>query len=169
MSTDLDTNWWICSEGGNDGGHMTCNPRDYISSASSWEVWGYPIEYCLSQPTEDICSVEFSQTIMFVVVGFNSLKVAVMIWILFRFDAENMLTSVGDAAASFLKSEDQSTMLMCLTNKREMRKFWQSRGLAVPFSSRRRFWGSAVSKKRWTLFFFLYVSYSIQKIHLKQK
>lgn len=155
MSADLDTNWWICSEEGQDGGYLTCNPRDYISSASSWEVWGYPIEYCLSQPTEDICSVEFSQTIMFVVVGFNALKVIAMIWILFRFDAENILTSVGDAAASFLKSEDQTTGLMCLANKREMRKFWQSRGTAMPFSRRRRFWGSAVSKKRWALFFFL--------------
>ena len=155
MGTDLDTNWWICSMAGQDGGNLKCNPRDYLSSASSWEVWGFPIEYCLSQPTEDICSIEFSQTIMYVVVCFNALKVVAMIWVLFRFDTENILTSVGDAAASFLKIQDETTSMMCLANKREMRKFWKSRGLAVQFSNRRQFWGSAVSKKRWALFFFL--------------
>ena len=37
MSTNLDR---ICSEGGQDSGCVTCNPRDYITLTSSWEVWG---------------------------------------------------------------------------------------------------------------------------------
>jgi len=152
--SDLTSNWWICSMGRSDGGNMKCNPDDYTTSPSSWSVWGYPINYFLSQETEDICSVGFSQTIMYVVIGFNALKVLMMIFVLFRYDAEQILTSVGDAAASFLRFEDHSTMMMCLA-KRDMRSFWQSRSFARPFQRRSLYWGSAVSKKRLFLFFSL--------------
>jgi hypothetical protein len=151
----MDGNWWICSSRGQDGGFLTCNPEKFASSASSWTVFGRPIEYCLSEPIEDICSVEFSLNIMIVVVAFNSLKIAVMIWVLFRFDVEDLLPSVGDAAASFLEKEDRHTQQMCLANKRQMRDFWRARGFARPFSRKKQYWGSAVSRKRWTLFFFM--------------
>lgn len=152
---EWDSNWWICSMGGQDGGFQTCNPQNYLSSASSWTVWGNPIEYCFSEKVDSACSVKFSVTIMYVVLAFNALKVAMMILILFRYDAEKILTSVGDAAVSFLTFEDPATGMMCLANKREMRNFWKTRGFARPFHSHRRRWGTAVSKKRWALFFCL--------------
>lgn len=155
FSSDLDQNWWICSKGGQDGGYLSCNAEDYMSSASSWTVYDNPIEYCLSETIEDTCSIQFSETIMLVVIAFNALKVIVMIWVLTRFDAEKILVSVGDAAASFLNFEDQATHMMCLANKREMRKFWKARGAASPFSRKQHRWGEAVSRKRWTLFFCL--------------
>jgi hypothetical protein len=83
VGADLTGNWWICSETGNDGGSMTCNPEKYTSTASNWTVFDYPIEYCLSQPTKDICSVNFSMTIMTVVLSFNVLKVVFMLWVFF--------------------------------------------------------------------------------------
>jgi hypothetical protein len=141
--------------GGQDGGYLTCNPENYVSSARTWEVWGYAIEYCLSEEVEDICSVNFSVDIMWVVIGFAALKVILMIWVLTRYDAEKILVSVGDAAASFLTFEDQATNNMCLASKREMQDFWNKRGIASPFRSYRHRWGSAVSKKRWALFIFL--------------
>ncbi|KAH7408859.1 hypothetical protein BKA64DRAFT_693057 [Cadophora sp. MPI-SDFR-AT-0126] len=149
----MDSNWWICSKYFQDGGHLTCVPNDYISKAKSWKVFNYPIEYCLSERTPDVCEIKFSMTIMLVVVASNALKVLMMIWVLFRFDAEQILATVGDAAASFLDIEDPTTERMCLANKREMRDFWNGRGTARPFSKARRHWGSAVSKKRWLLFF----------------
>lgn len=94
-NADLDSNWWICSMGGQNGGNLKCNPDDYLASSDTWLVWRYPIEYCLSQPVEDMCSVKFSQTIMYGVVGFNALRVLLMLWVLFRHDAEHILTSVG--------------------------------------------------------------------------
>ncbi|KAF4628620.1 hypothetical protein G7Y89_g9538 [Cudoniella acicularis] len=156
-TSGLENNWWICSKQGNDGGSQTCNAETYMSSASNWTVYDFPIEYCLSERTTDTCSVNFSMTIMIVVVAFNAFKVALMLWVLFRYDAENILTSVGDAAASFLLFEDQTTMQMCLADKRDLRRFWQARGFAKPFDRRKRHWGSAVSKKRWTSFFCLMI------------
>jgi hypothetical protein len=155
QGSDQDWNWWICSEGGNEGGFMTCNARKYLASAETWTVFGYPVEYCYSQKTEDTCSVQFSWNIMLVVVAFNALKVVLMIGILIRYDAEKILTSVGDATKSFLTVEDQTTQMMCLANKREMRKFWQERGFARQFGGHRLRWGAAVSRKRWVLFFVL--------------
>jgi len=111
-----DENWWLCSKLKNDGGHMTCNPDDYVSSAGAWSVYDYPIEYCLSERVESTCSLSFSENIMYVVVAFNALKVLMMIWVLLRYNAEHILVSVGDAAASFMESQDQTTGLMvCLT------------------------------------------------------
>ncbi|KAH8668084.1 hypothetical protein BGZ60DRAFT_43297 [Tricladium varicosporioides] len=156
-SSGLENNWWICSLNGNDGGAQTCNAETYISSANSWSIYGNPIEYCLSERTADICSVNFSMTIMIVVVAFNAFKVLLMLWVLLRYDAEHILVSAGDAAASFLVHEDQTTLQMCLADKRDIRKFWQARGFARPFDRRRRHWGSAVRKRRWVSFFCLMI------------
>lgn len=153
IDTAMDSNWWICSEGAQDGGYMTCNPNKYVSNASSWTVWGYPVEYCFSEKVKDVCTIQFSWTIMLVVISFNALKVIVMAWVLFRYDAEQILTSVGDAVVSFLRHEDLTTVQMCLANKREMRRFWQERGFARQFSRQQLRWGSAVSRKRWAMFF----------------
>ena len=109
-----DDNWWICSKEKNDGGSMTCNPDDYVSSKGEWSVFSHPVEYCLSERIESTCSLNFSQNIMFVVVAFNALKVLMMIWVLMRYDAEQILVTIGDAAASFLTLQDQSTESMVL-------------------------------------------------------
>lgn len=151
----LDGNWWICSLAEQDGGNMFCNPRQKLASADSWTVFDYPIEYCLSEPRRDICSVQFSLTIMWVVIGFNAAKVAAMVWILFCFDAEKLLASVGDAAASFLTVDDPNTLGMCLANKKDIRRFWRSRGNAQPYNFRRRHWGLAVTTGRWVIFFLM--------------
>lgn len=120
LTLGMDNNWWLCSETGKYDGSMTCNPENYLSTANNWTVFDYPVEYCLSETTKDICSVNFSMTIMTVVLGFNALKVVLMFWVLFRFDAEKILTSVGDAASSFLTYEDPTTMQMCLADKRDI-------------------------------------------------
>ncbi|KAG9242503.1 hypothetical protein BJ878DRAFT_166928 [Calycina marina] len=149
-----DANWWICSSGGQDGGNMMCNPNGHVTSSGAFSLWEYPIEYCLSEKVEDTCSLNFSQDIMYVMLAFNALKVAMMILVLFQYDAEIILASVGDAIASFMTYEDQSTRMMCLANRREMKRFWRSRGMARTFSQQRRRWGVAVSKKRWAFFLF---------------
>ena len=152
----LDSNWWICSEGGQDGGSMTCNPSAYLADATSWNVWGFDVEYCLSEPVKDTCSLRFSLDIMIVVVAFNAFKVVAMIWVLLRIDAERILTCVGDAASSFLKQPDMMTMGMCLANKRTIDSFWTTPGAPRLYDDRSRSrWGQAISRKRWICFFLL--------------
>ncbi|KAH7408901.1 hypothetical protein BKA64DRAFT_663793 [Cadophora sp. MPI-SDFR-AT-0126] len=157
MTAEMTNNWWICSKTKNDGGGDSCNPDEYAASASTWEVFDFPIQYCLSEQVDSVCSVQFSETIMYVMIAFNVVKVIAMLWILFRHDAEEILISVGDAVSSFLKYQDPTTTMMCLADKRNMASFWKSKGFARPFSKRRQFWGTAVSKKRWVLFFLLMI------------
>jgi hypothetical protein len=151
----LDGNWWICSMTGQIGGNLFCNPRNLLSNAASWKVFDYPIEYCLSEPKEDICSVQFSLTIMWVVIAFNAVKCVAMLWILFCFNAEKLLASVGDAAASFLRVDDPMTLQMCLAEKRGLSRFWNSRRQPRVYIFKRRRWGGAVSTGRWVLFVLL--------------
>jgi hypothetical protein len=40
-SGSLDCNWWICSESGQDGGNMVCQPTEYLSNAQDWSVFGF--------------------------------------------------------------------------------------------------------------------------------
>lgn len=152
---DIESNWWICSLSGNDGGNMKCQPSDYLAAADSWSVFGFPIEYCMSEPVEDMCSVEFSMPIMITVVVCNAVKVFAMLWVLLRFGAEGILITVGDAAVSFLQKEDMTTRGMCLADRQNIAQCWNVPGFAVSYTGHRKHWGSAVSKKRWLLYFSL--------------
>ncbi|PVH78040.1 hypothetical protein DL98DRAFT_636459 [Cadophora sp. DSE1049] len=173
MTSEMTSNWWICSKIKNDGGVETCSPDKYAASASTWEVFDFPIQYCLSEKVDSVCSVQFSQTIMYVMIAFNVVKVIAMLWILFRYDAEKILISVGDAVSSFLKYQDPTTTMMCLADKRNMRSFWKSKGFARTFSRRRQFWGTAVSKKRWFFMMFSFCLFLVFGIwgfhHIKKR
>ena len=111
LSFNTEALTWVMVNGIATGGSTPCVGkteasklaiRKILSSASSWPVLGNPIRYCLNEKVDSTCSVNFRLKIMYVVLAFNSLKLAMMIWIMLRYDAEKILTSVGDAAASFL-------------------------------------------------------------------
>ena len=148
---DLSNNWWICSTKQN-GGNVICQPEDYISKADDWTVWGYPIDYCLSEPVQDICAVEFSMEIMLVVIVFNLIKIFAMTWVLLRYNAEEILTTVGDSVVSFLTKDDETTRGMCLVGWRDIGHYWQYPGTGIVYHPLRRRWAVAVSRGKWCLF-----------------
>lgn len=151
-------NWWICSETDDQRGTATCQPSKLLDTAANWKVWDHPINYCMSERVEDMCSVEFSMPIMITVVVFNTIKVFAMLWVLLRFDAEGILATVGDAVVSFLRIQDPHTRGMCLADKRNISQYWRAPGFAHPYIDRKQRWGSAVSKKRWLLYFALVIT-----------
>lgn len=151
--TDITKNWWMCTMGRNDGGNQFCNPLSYVANATTWKVSGHPVSYCLSEKVDDVCDVKFSMDIMYFLVGVNALKVITMVWVLFRIKAENILTSVGDAAISFLKYPDPTTFGMCLANKRNITSYWRSQNIARLYeAAASRRWGQGISRKRWFIF-----------------
>jgi hypothetical protein len=149
---DMDENWWICSIAFQDGGNMVCQPDEFLAKADGWTVFDWPIEYCLSEPVESVCEVEFSLAIMAIVIVFNAFKVLAMTWVLWRYNAESILTTVGDATASFLLREDPTTRGMCLADRTNIVRLWKMPGTGVPYTARRRRWGVAVSRGKWWLF-----------------
>ncbi|KAL5384274.1 hypothetical protein DPSP01_005420 [Paraphaeosphaeria sporulosa] len=147
----MDNNWWICSKV-QDGGNVKCQPDDLKAKADNWTVWGYPIDYCLSEKIEDVCEVEFSMDIMVVVIIFNIIKVIAMTWVLLRYNAEDILTTVGDSVSSFLEREDVTTRGMCLALWRDIDHAWRSPGNGVLYQPSRQCWAKAVSAGKWTFF-----------------
>jgi hypothetical protein len=89
---------------------------------------------------------------MKVVIAFNALKLIAMLYILWRFDIEGLIASVGDAAASFLVFEDTTTHHMCLANKRELDTFWKQQRYPKQYPAGTRRWHLAVSRTRWVIF-----------------
>lgn len=148
---DLDLNWWICSKT-QDGGNIQCQPDDYVSKADDWSVWGFPIDYCLSETVQDVCDVEFSLDIMVVVIVFNLIKVLAMMWVLLRYNAEEILATVGDSVASFMRKEDVTTTGMCLAGWRDISYCWQYSGNGRAYQPRCHRRAAAVSKGKWWLF-----------------
>lgn len=156
LGSDFDrSDFWICSKDDEGGDTLACNPNDLLSNPEAWKVHDHPIEYCLSERTGESCAVQFSYNIMVVVIIFNAIKLATMLFVLFRLDAEKILASPGDAMASFLIVEDRNTQGMCLANKREIDSFWGAKGFGRPYNKTPGRWGRAASKKRWSCFVFL--------------
>lgn len=124
--------FWICSKDRGTGPDASCDPEAVLENAASWTVWGYPIEYCLGERTEEKCALQFSFDIMIVVIVCNFIGLALMLYVLFCLDAEQILTSVGSAMASFLRFPDQTTAGKCLELIREVpgqgRQYLEHRG-----------------------------------------
>ncbi|KAF2023861.1 hypothetical protein EK21DRAFT_118353 [Setomelanomma holmii] len=124
--------------------------------------------YCLSEILPQRCQVQFSQTILYVVIVCNVIKLGLMVFILWRLDEETVVT-VGDAVQSFIKQPDTSTSDCCLMSRYDVDKLWakpDNRNSQRYTLERRRAWASAVSGRRWSLSLILYIATIIAAIYL---
>jgi hypothetical protein len=60
--------------------------------------------------------IQLSLDFMAIVIGFNALKLLVMLWVLFT-DRSEYLVTIGDAAASFLRNPDHFTAEQCMLDR----------------------------------------------------
>lgn len=86
------------------------------SHATTWNVRGFDIEYCLSERVEGQCSLNFNLYIIVVVMICNAAKALTMIFIAFGIKDRPLIT-IGDAIHSFLNINDPTTKGMCLIDK----------------------------------------------------
>jgi len=116
-------------------------------------------EYCLSKKTEPNCKLQFSVHILVAVLVCNFIKSALMLWT-FWYRREETLVTFGDAIASWLDNPDRLTRGDCLMSKdcasreflrKRARVNQDSEGISTVARRIRgvRFWGAAVSIKRW--------------------
>lgn len=99
---------------------------DALATLSNSTAYDYPTWPPLAHVTHGIAKIvtpesrlQISLTFMLVVIFFNSLKLAVMGWILFT-DKSAYIVTLGDAAASFLERPDPTTRHQCTLGKEEM-------------------------------------------------
>jgi hypothetical protein len=86
------------------------------ANADRWHSYEWNIDYCLSEPVKGMCSLNFSLSIIVVVIICNFLKAITMLYISVRI-RDKPLATVGDAIDSFLNINDPTTEGMCLISK----------------------------------------------------
>jgi hypothetical protein len=79
------------------------------------------VDYCLSQPTEESCKLQFSLPIAMVIILFNFSKVVIMLILAFGL-REARVQTIGDAVASFLIQPDHIVNGRCLYSTLDFRQ-----------------------------------------------
>ena len=106
------------------------------------------VDYCLSKRVREHCKLQFSLTIMIVVIVCNMMKAVCMAMISWKQGPEPLVT-LGDAIASFLDRPDVATERNCIAGRArfENSKYW---GLFLSrWDPKRLRWFRAASRKRW--------------------
>jgi len=132
-------------------------PEFENDQSSNWRPFGNKVDYCLAEPVPQRCTVEFSSQLAAVVIIFNAVKVVVLLYI-FLGVKENPLITVGDAIASFLQREDETTRKQCLMSRANGVQTWEQGGNEPRprlFHATRQRWYQAVSRTRWAICIFL--------------
>ena len=147
---------WICGNHESDCiVDRTCSAKVGSVDKTDWRPFGNKIEYCLSEQITEKCTVEFSPQLASVVIIFNALKAAVLVYTFFAVK-ENPLLTMGDAVSSFLSIRDDTTRGLCLLGRSNVVWWTKSLGkssdlrLAGTFDSTRKRWYTAVSFGRWS-------------------
>ena len=107
------------------------------------------IDYCLSKRVSEHCKLQFSLTIMIVVIVCNTIKAVCMTIILWEQELEPLVT-LGDAIASFLDRPDVTTKRNCIAGRTrfEHSRYW---GLLVSrWDPKGSHWFRAASLRRWS-------------------
>lgn len=147
--------FWMCSKDETGGSSLTCSPEDLITKINkggAWEVHEHTISHCLSERVEGECAVRFHYGIMVAVLTFNSMKLLLMLFIMYRFSAEHLLTTIGDAVVSFLRCEDLTTRYMCLATSQDFARPGHAPQLGRIYTGQQHRWYRAVTKRRWCAF-----------------
>jgi len=145
---------WVCPNyrKGNCTISPSANGSDWSTSVPSRDNGGGAeravIQYCLSQPVQEHCKLQFSLAIMVVVVLCNLVKAVCMGFIVWRKDPEPLVT-LGDTVSSFLNRPDPTTAKSCISGKSEFEenRFWDS--IVSKWDPRTRSWFRAASRRRW--------------------
>ncbi len=166
-SDDWGKNMWALSNG--TGSWVALSPSTPVTT---WFLGPprYEVKYCLAQPPPDagkICRFEYCPLIMFIVCSLNFIKVAIMlcIWVLRRWQEEErqisqkqVLYTLGDAIASFMRIPDQTTEKMCLAGRDDFlsHRTRKKPPVSQPPEPREwkddpRRWLAAASWKRWVI------------------
>ncbi|KAJ5154792.1 uncharacterized protein N7500_010231 [Penicillium coprophilum] len=119
----------------------------------------HKVDSCLAEKAPQYCKLQYSLPLTIVVIAFNLVKTAVLLYMWLGMTDAPILT-IGDAVASFLRCPDPYTQGCCLLTKSKVESSDQSqskwRSLA-PFAERHRTWSSAVSSRRWAFSIVLWI------------
>lgn len=121
---------------------------EYVVKQGNWTLYGRDIHYCISEPYETKCTLQYNRYIMLAVIISNLMVIGVMVWTRVKLDDDRdglaRFVTVGDAINSFLQTPDPETERMSAVAVRQIanpltgpgRRSWDYteyyRGSAVP-------------------------------------
>ncbi|CUS15480.1 unnamed protein product, partial [Tuber aestivum] len=158
---DPTTSTWMCTD------HLVteygeCDPNELVKNLKDGYLWRIKlrsvkdeveISGCISEMTDENCTVQFTLQIMIVVICCNFVKACCMIMAVVR-TREPTLVTLGDAVDSFLRVPDPTTVGMCFSDRRFAILEWRhGRSIgARPWKQEgvQRWWRS-VSETRWLI------------------
>lgn len=177
---DWATNQWALLNGTWNGNWWTAvSPSDLTGS---WYVGpdNYEVDYCLVQiptATANRCRFEYSPPVLITVCILNFLKTAVMLatysmrkfqWKIRKDSQKEVLYTLGDAVASFMRHPDPTTKDQCLATSADFRSKRTLKGRFVKeppnlskeprlWKPRPHSWASAASLERWVILLSVWV------------
>jgi hypothetical protein len=111
---------WLCGYSQS----ASCNPAK-ITANGTW-LWDYNvlIDHCLARKIEQPCQVHMSLAMMIAVLVCNLGKLCAMIMGMWLVDRP--LNAVGDAVASFLEREDETTRGLSIADSDHFHGYWDT-------------------------------------------
>ncbi|KAL9611692.1 MAG: hypothetical protein Q9167_003687 [Letrouitia subvulpina] len=123
-------------------------PAESTSYSNYFEQYGeIQVDHCLSQPVEEKCKLQFSLSIMIVVIICNFIKFVCMSVMQHQHRLPPLVT-LGDALTSFLDDPDPTTQDSCLASKDHFRKHKWGKD-DIKWHPKRSYWFTAASPTRW--------------------
>ena len=163
---------WACPL----GSQIPCNPQNKTETPSPdlWKPYGDIVQYCWSEKVKENCKVGFNMYFAIIVVTCNLVKVIGM-FMTFKTHRQGALITLGDALESFLDKGDVTTSGIYIYSTDRMRYLWSwkneiphwATGLiptrekllremqSKQWVSKRWYWGSAATGRRWICCFVL--------------
>ncbi|KAL3475755.1 hypothetical protein BJX99DRAFT_259191 [Aspergillus californicus] len=168
VDSELDPLGWICQETTYlPDADIRCQSKieqvkEKANSTEGWVVDGYKVDYCLVEQTPEMCTLEYSLPLSILVLATNFVKIGLILLTILILRANPLLT-LGDSIASFLdRPDDSSRGISLLTRDVVVAKGQPVFKEDIPEydPQPRRRWTS-VSKERWAVTSFMYISSAI--------
>jgi len=126
------------------------NPAEEYLQAGIWTLSGQKVQRCLVQERAETCTLQFSGTILYIVIICNAVKAVAMLVIFLRTtptSSSPLLVTAGDAVQSFLIDPDQYTIGVCYAGRDNVTDI--GRSLPQVWKTQRTRWWRAISLRRW--------------------
>ena len=113
---------WLCPAEDVVAGGQTCTSGKNAKAPDPWLVTpqDFEVDHCLSQKVDEQCSLQYSFTILIIVICCDIAKILAMcaaLWLV----SVRPLATIGDAIASFLETPDTHTVGCCLIEQTQAR------------------------------------------------
>lgn len=137
-------------------GVSICSSKLLQQQEDKWRIvnlpYDYAVQYCLSEPHEESCRLEYSPVILGIICAANLFKALTMTLLFLSRRRFSPLLTIGDAISSFLNMIDPTTTDKCTWSRHDFKSNgWEKAANPRTLDESRKRYGAVPSRIRWTL------------------